>query len=96
MYHRLFEFLEFPFCFSRAGVSVSALPAQGFLGGSVAESPPANARGSVSVPSGPQGSGRSPGEGKGYPLQYSFLRNPMDRGVRWATVDRVIKEWDRT
>ena len=27
------------------------------------------------------GSGRSPGEGKGYPLQYSCLENPMDRGA---------------
>ena len=27
------------------------------------------------------GSGRSPGEGNGYPLQYSFLDNPMDRGA---------------
>ena len=25
------------------------------------------------------GSGRSPGEGKGNPLQYSCLKNPMDR-----------------
>ena len=25
------------------------------------------------------GSGRSPGEGKGYPLQYSCLENSMDR-----------------
>ena len=24
--------------------------------------------------------GRSPGEGNGYPLQYSCLENPMDRG----------------
>ena len=30
--------------------------------------------------------GRSPGEGKGYPLQYSCLENPMDRGAWWATV----------
>ena len=28
------------------------------------------------------GSGRSPGEGKGNPLQYSCLGNPMDRGAR--------------
>ena len=28
------------------------------------------------------GSGRSPGEGNGNPLQYSFLENPMDRGAR--------------
>ena len=27
------------------------------------------------------GSGRSPGEGKGKPLQYSCLGNPMDRGA---------------
>ena len=27
------------------------------------------------------GSGRSPGEGNDYPLQYSCLGNPMDRGV---------------
>ena len=27
------------------------------------------------------GSGRSPGEGNGYPLQYSCLENPMDRGL---------------
>ena len=27
------------------------------------------------------GSGRSPGEGNGNPLQYSFLENPMDRGA---------------
>ena len=26
-------------------------------------------------------SGRSPGEGKGNPFQYSFLENPMDRGA---------------
>ena len=30
------------------------------------------------------GSGRSPGEGNGYPLQYSCLENPMDRGARSA------------
>ena len=27
------------------------------------------------------GSGRSPGEGNGNPLQYSCLENPMDRGA---------------
>ena len=32
------------------------------------------------------GSGRSPGEGNGNPLQYSRLENPMDRGAWWATV----------
>ena len=31
-------------------------------------------------------SGRSPGEGNGYPLQYSCLENSMDRGAWQATV----------
>ena len=32
------------------------------------------------------GLGRSPGEGDGYPLQYSCLENPIDRGAWWAIV----------
>ena len=32
------------------------------------------------------GSGRSPGEGNGNPLQYSCLENSMDGGAWWATV----------
>ena len=39
------------------------------------------------------GSGRAPGEGKGYPLQYSCLKNSMDRGPRWATVLGITKSW---
>ena len=35
------------------------------------------------------GLGRSPGGGYSNPLQYSYLENPMDRGVWWATVHRV-------
>ena len=37
------------------------------------------------------GSGRSPGEGNGNPLQCSCLENPMDRGVWQATVHMVAK-----
>ena len=37
------------------------------------------------------GSGRSPGEGNGNPLQYSCLENPMDRGAWQATVHAVAK-----
>ena len=37
------------------------------------------------------GSGRSPGERNGNPLQYSYLGNPMDRGLCWATVHWVAK-----
>ena len=43
------------------------------------------------------GSGRCPGEGNGYPLQYSCLENSMDRGVWWATVHGVTKsenDWE--
>ena len=35
--------------------------------------------------------GRSPGEGNGNPLQYSYLENPMDRGAWWATVHGVTR-----
>ena len=37
------------------------------------------------------GSGRSLGEGKGNPLQYSCLENPMDRGAWQATVHGVAR-----
>ena len=33
-----------------------------------------------------QETGLIPGEGNGYPLQYSCLENSMDRGAWWATV----------
>ena len=39
------------------------------------------------------GSGGSPGDGNGYPLQYSCLENPMDRVAWWATVHGVAKSW---
>ena len=38
------------------------------------------------------GLGRSPGEGKGYPLQYSCLENTTDRGAWQATVCEVTKD----
>ena len=41
------------------------------------------------------GSGRSPGEGNGNPLQYSCLENSMVRGAWWATVHGVTKGWTR-
>jgi len=37
------------------------------------------------------GSGRSPGEGNGNPLQYSCLENSMDRGAQRTTVHGVTK-----
>ena len=41
------------------------------------------------------GSGRSPGEGNGNPLQYSCLENPIDGEAWWATV-HGIAELDTT
>ena len=37
------------------------------------------------------GPGRSPGEGNGNPLPYSYLGNPTDRGAWWATAHGVTK-----
>ena len=56
----------------------------------MAKNPPAKA-GDVRDTGSILGLGRSPGEENGYPLQYSYLENPMDRGAWWATVHRVAK-----
>ena len=39
------------------------------------------------------GLGRSPGEGNGNPLQYSYLKNSMDRRAWWNTVHGITKNW---
>ena len=36
-------------------------------------------------------SGRSPGGAQGNPLQYSYLENPTDGGVQWATIYGVTE-----
>ena len=41
------------------------------------------------------GSGKSPGEGNGNPLQSSCLENSMDREAWWATVHGVAKSQTR-
>ena len=53
---------------------------------------PANA-GDIRDTGSTPGSGSSPGERHGNPLQYSCLENPMDRGAWWVTVQRVAKSW---
>ena len=63
----------------------------GFPIGSAVKNPPANAGDMGSI----LGSGRSPGEGNGNPLQYSCLENPMDRGACQDTVHGVAKSWTR-
>ena len=59
----------------------------GFPGGSAGKESACNVGDLGPIP----GLGISPGEGKGYPLQYSCLENPMDRGAWWATVHGVAK-----
>ena len=51
---------------------------RGFPGSRVVKNPPVNAGDARDLGSIP-GSGRSPGEGNGNPLQYSCLENPMNR-----------------
>ena len=61
----------------------------GFPDGSDGKVSACNARDLGSVP----GSGRSPGEGNGNPLQYSCLENSMDREAWQASVHGVAKSW---
>ena len=60
------------FCFADRFTYINQL---GFPGSSAGKESTCNAGDPGSIP----GSGRSPGEGKGYPLQYSGLENSMDR-----------------
>ena len=59
----------------------------GFLGGSMVKNPPANAGNAGSIP----GSERPLGEGNGNPLQYSCLRNTMNRGAWRVAVHGLTK-----
>ena len=59
----------------------------GFPCSSVSKESACNAEDLGSIP----GSGRSPGEGNGNPLQYPWLENPMDRGACKATVHGVAR-----
>ena len=82
----LLNLLQYCFCFSilvmrHMGSSTD---------GSVIKNPLAGAGNEGDAGSVP-GSGRSPGEGHGNPLQYPCLENPMDRGAWWATVHGVTK-----
>ena len=63
----------------------------GFAGSSDGKESACNAGDLGLVP----GSGRSPGEEDGNPLQYSYLENPMDREAWQATVHGVAKSQTR-
>ena len=64
----------------------------GFPGSSADKESTYNAGDTSSIP----GSGRSPGEGIGYPLQYSCLENSMDKRAWQATDHGGHKELDTT
>ena len=73
---------------------VSSLPSliinfpllEGFSGGSARKESACNAGDLGSIP----GLGRSPGEGKGYPLQYSCLENSMDCAVHGVPKSQTL------
>ena len=69
------------------GTLTSKTCAHGFPGGSDGKRSACNAGDQGSIP----GSGRSPGEGNGNPLQYSCLENLMGRGALQATIYGVAK-----
>ena len=73
----VFHSFPYPMCF------------MGFPGGSDGKESACNAGDLGLIP----GLGRSPGEGNGYPLQYSCLENSTDRGAWQATVHGVTKNW---
>ena len=61
----------------------------GFPGGSIGKDSACRAGDLSLIP----WSGRSPGEGSSYPLQFSGLENSMDRGAWQATTSGVSKNW---
>ena len=63
----------------------------GFPGDSVVKNSPTSAGDTGSI----LGSGRSPGEGNGNPLQYPCLGNPMDRGA-WRSTVHAAAKWSDT
>ena len=73
-------------------VCVCVYVCMGFPDSSVIKNLPTNAGDVLSIP----GSGRSPGEGNGHPLQYFCLGNLMDRGAWRAAVHGIMKELDTT
>ena len=65
----------------------TSLTIEDFPGGSVVKNLPVDAGVVGLIP----GSGKSPGKGNSNPLQYSCLRNLMDRGVWPVTVHKISK-----
>ena len=77
--------------FHKSTILSTAPCCRGFPGGSEVKASACNVGDPGPIP----GSGRSPGEGNGNPLQYSFLENPMDRGA-WSTTIHGVTDSDKT
>ena len=75
-------------CLGQAGVLPECVVID-FPGGSDGKESACDAGDSGSIP----GSGRSPGEGNDYQLQFSCLENSTDRGTWWSTVHGVSESW---
>ena len=90
MYHPRLQLIT-PSCgfpqFVHALILPLTHPVVGFHDGSDGRESACSTGGLGSIP----GSGRSPGEGNGYPFQYSCLGNPMDRGPWQSIVHGVTK-----
>ena len=78
-------------CLSYTSLFITArqLSVKGFPDDSVVRNLPIDAGDRGSTP----GSGRSPGGRNGNPLQYSCLKNPVDRGAWRAAAHGVAKSW---
>ena len=89
----------YPSCFLKCGTtksikldtSIQKAGLPWWLSSEESASQPANIGDMGSIP----GSGRSPEEGNGNPLQYSCLENPRDGGAWWAAVYGVAQSWTR-
>ena len=84
-----FYFLSLVCCYSDSQ-NIDAHSAGLSPGGSMVKNLPASS-GDLRATGSTPGSGRSPRERNGNPLQYSCLENPMDRGAWWVTVHGVSK-----
>ena len=78
----------------RTQAEIGKTDSQGFPGGLVAKNPFARA-GATGDPGSIPESGRSPGEGSGYPLQYPCLESPLHRGA-WRAIVHGVAELNRT
>ena len=85
----VFYFIFLNYSFTILFLAALGLCCFAFPDSSVGKESACNAGDLSSIP----GSGRSPGEGNGNPLQYPCLGNPMDRGAWQAIVHGVAKSY---